>query len=637
MNNLQGLTIDQTKEFEMKESIKDAKKRAKAAEREAKKAALGVERLRSMEQALKEAEEAEQANRAKLQITLGNRQQEVSDLYLSAEQQADKEIESLHDFYTAKLGNDGKMEFKINSVKLIKRLREIGIYRYDQPRGGMEYVLIQDNKIRILPDKEKIIDIFEDYIRKLPDRKVLLSMNTYNGQVQVEKIIYPDLLMQKLYDNIAYYFSNTLPRLRPVEDSKVKEISIVHDTLRSKYMFYRNCILRITKDGIETIKYKDLQKRLKELGEDNGQYIWENNIIDRNYNPNAGDSGDYEMFINYICGFSFLYYDKQYNERYCDNITPEMVNNAQKRKRCLMSILGYLMHDNYECNLKAVLFTDAVQDQGHESGGTGKGLLGKGLKCVMNRNPDIDVKYLAIPGKNMDETKDTRYGLGDITTQLIHIEDVRETLNLKQLYNDVTDGATFRKLHHDPIIHMCKFMLSANTPFGMLGSTVRRRMIIFELENFFNAERTPEDIFGHQFFMSEWSKYDWEQFDSFMVKCCHIYMQDGLLDDGEINYTDNFLKKELRPEFKTWFEEKIKKGYVEMQKTTYPLEGMWKEFITMKNGQYSDIFKVRNGFTKAIKLWLSVKRVPSGILRSTEDVLIIYPDKNDKLSEVIHR
>lgn len=602
---------------------REAQKKAKEAEREKKReekklerVSTTVEKQRKFEADFEAAEKAA-AEARKMQSTVdGERKMEIAEKALSAEEKADKKIQRMHDFYDVFADKSGQVGIRINNYKLINMLRDMGFYRYDQDGGTFEYVKIRDNKITLLRNEgQEIIDHFEDYVRNLPDCQKLIEIVTMNGKVQVEKAIYPAMIMEKMYNNLKQYFSTTLPRLRPIPGGQIEDISTVHDTKDSKYIFFRNTALRISNNGIEEIPYNQLDKYIHSIGEDNGKYIWDSSIIDRDF-YRTESTGMFDRFITCICGLG-SYPDKQ----------------IISRKKCLQSILGYLMHDNYDCNLKAVVFTDSIQDQGSPSGGTGKGILGKALGNILNKHYGIDTKYISVPGKGFDCGKDTRYSSGDITTQLIHIEDTERSFDFEKLYCDVTDGAIFRKLHHDPTYHKTKIMISTNNPFDITAPSTKRRVAIFELYNFFNQDRTPEDVLGGRMFESNWTTEDWLAYDNFMVECSLTYMQNGLIDQGEINYSENYLKNELRPEFKSWFEDYIKEGYTKQSLTVYGLEDMWRAFVK----RYPDIYNVRNSFTMAIKKWLRVKQVPSGIKRMSSDVLLLYPGSTTENMEWIYR
>lgn len=565
-----------------------------------------------MKKQTKEAVKTEQQDKPK------KSKKQIADEALDVMKRRNWEIERLHNFYDYSLTKSGELHIYINPLKMVNLLRRLGFYRYDQPTGGFEYVRIKDGKIHLIgtsvDDIQQIVDVFEDYIRELPLRTVELPY----GDGTVTKEIFPEILLEKIYRGLNTYFSQTMPRLRPQKGCDVEEISIVHDTKSAKYIFYNNVVVRVTKQGREVIEYPNLQERIKEFNEDNGHYIWDTAILDRDYHrPENKKIGDFERFCMYICG-----------------ATSDMrTEHVSSRMQCLKSILGYMLHDNYETNLKSALFIDAKIDDGLATGGTGKGIIGKALRAMANRRTN-DTKYISVPGKGLDISKDTRYSNGDITTQMIHIEDTERKFNFEGMFNDVTEGAVFRKLHHDPTYHFCKIMLSTNCPFELNSESVRRRIILFELFGFFNAKRTPEDVFGHRLFESSWTTDDWALFDDFMISCVETYMSDGLVDCGELNYGENYLISELGSETYFWFKNVMfGTDVVARVESVHSIEKMWQSF----NQKYPDKYDRRNSFSKACKKYLRTKKISSGILRSTEDLLIVFPEAGTNLTEIIYQ
>ena len=594
---------------EARKAEKEAAKARKAAEKEAER----VERVRNYESRTKAANEEADKERERKEAIRGDRAREIAEESLSLEERRDKEIERLHNFYDAKLDKVGELSISINNLKVVELLRRLGYYRYDQPGGGFEYVRIQDGKIRLVHNTQEIIDAFEDYVLNLPDRKVQLLYNTPSGEAIVEKTIYSKLILEKIYRALNQYFGQTLPRLRPNNLSEVQQITTVQDTLRSKYVFYNNVVLRITADGTEEIEYCNLSDRLNELHEDNGLYIWENNIIDREYHRlQENEYGEFGLFILMICGGA-------------------NANNshALERRKALMSILGYLLHYNFEANLKCVMLTDAKQQDGKPSGGTGKGILGKALRLMLNRDKG-DCKYINVNGKNFDPKEEKRYAEGDITTQLIHIEDADRDIDFEQLFFDITEGATFKKLYKDKTTHQVKLMLSTNSPFDISAGSTKRRIALFELDNYFSAERTPLDVFHHMFFGSDWNEDEWMRFDNFMVACCETYMRYGLIEAEMVGYKSNLVSSKLRAEFVAWFQKYISKALIDSpdHEYKYSLNDMWSNFTN----KYPDTFNRRNSLTESCKFWLVTYGIKSGISRSTEDYLVIYPGAGTTIS-----
>lgn len=507
--------------------------------------------------------------------------------------------EELHDFYTASFGKDG-LKIRFDRLKIVNLLRGQGFFRYvpkDQSSNASEMVRIVDNKIRIVNNID-IIYAFEDYIMKLPP----LPKTFYRkGQAedepsQVELSITADMLQSKLYDNLRNLSSDLMDMLRPTN----RQINIQADDKDNKYIFFNNTALSIDKHGAHTISYNQLT-----------DCIWESSIINRDYRED-NRCGDFETFIGHICKYD-----------------PKTDANRD-RKESLMSLLGYLMHDNYESNLKAVLFTDVnIDHAGEAAGGTGKGLIGKALEQMLSRSK-ADSRYLAVPGKGF-EFKDTRYSRGSLNTQLIHIEDLDKRFKLEQLYNDITEGAMFRKLHHDPSIHRAKFMLSVNHTINLCGSSDKRRVVIFELHNYYSEIFTPEDEFKKRFFESDWTADDWNQFYTFMIRCIAVYMKRGLIEPQSINYENRLIQEQLPEDFVFFFESEIQMAVTQQIRMEFNKKNLWLNFCNC----YSDYIKYgQSAFTKWCISYLEHKHIRSAHMRTTRngvyaDLLIINPGADE--------
>lgn len=500
-----------------------------------------------------------------------------------------EEINKLHDFYTVETSNNRLKNIHIDRLKMVNKLRDMGYLRYDLPDGNSQFVYVHDNIIE-LTSEQKIKDAFEDYILALPPRIYENVASQEDGAV-VQVTITARMIQEVLYKNLQSYFS-VLDRLRPD-----RPITLMSDTKTEKYFYFQNTAVRVTPEDIELVPYSHLDHK-----------IWGNSVIKRPFSTDNG-KGDFEKFIEDIAG-----------------------TEDADRKKSLMSILGYLMHDFYECDLRAAFFTDVNKDTaGKAAGGTGKGIIGKSL-CEMLNHDKTDSRYTVIGGKNIDLSRDTRYSLADMTTQLIHLEDVNKHFDLKTLYNDITDGASIRKPYQiKPIVRPIKMMISINHTIELDGSSDLRRLIIFELANYYNDKFRPSDKFGKRFFESEWTTADWNQFYTFMCRCALTYLHDGLIDPGEVNYSERRLAESVNEDFRYWFDELISPALIDNERREYVKNSLF-EIFTAKYPAYANM-KFRNPFTKWCKKFCELKHIPYVEKRSTNDMLIINPTREDFLTQ----
>lgn len=493
-----------------------------------------------------------------------------------------EEILKLHNFYDLERDKAQRLSIRLNKLKIIGKIKELGFYRYDTQDGISQFIHIKDNRIKLI-NSTIIKDAFEDYVKSLPTREDKIITDDTEKQSKITA----DFILNKLYQNIQNYLSDEMfNRLRPD-----KKIEILQDTNTAKYLFFKNTAIEITADYIKPIKYSEL----------NG-YVWDTGIIDHNFVPSE-KKGDFEQFFE------------------------DITAGDPQRKESLMTMMGYLMHDNYECTSKAVLLTDASNDEiGVSAGGTGKGILGKALGHVLNRTKSSN-RYVAIGGKSIDLKNNTRYSLADISTQLIHIEDLNRNADFEDLFNDITDGACIRKPYQTkPIIKMLKIMISVNHTISISNeSSKARRLYIFELSNYYNESYTPEIKFGHRFFESSWTEDNWLNFYNFMTRCVQLYLQKGVVCTNNTDYRIRELIENTNKDFIYWLDDFI--AIDRKAEKKYAKKWMWQNFID----KYPSFISIRPAtLTSWTKQYFKYKNIDFIETRSTEDFFILFPSSQTK-------
>lgn len=506
----------------------------------------------------------------------------------------EQDIAGMHDFYTWEKKN-GKILIHLDKLRIIRKLKQLGFLRYDTPDGSCVYVHTHDRKLR-LTSQTKIVDAFEDYILRLPDRPIAFASkdDDVNEPAQVEEKITKNMILEALYAGDINKYFGILDRLRPD-----RKIELVSDMKEVKYYYFNNVCIAVSKDGMREIPYSS---------DEITGYIWESAIINRDFTY-TDRQGDFESF--------------------CKHISNDQ-NNASGRFTSLMSILGYLTHDFYETDLKAVFLTDVNKEQaGKAAGRTGKGLLGKACSQVLNRDKS-DTKYVAIPGKGFshNDGDGTCYSMADISTQLIHIEDIdARHFSFDELYNDITDGAKIRRKHKDPIIKFCKFMLSSNQTISLSGSSSKGRVCIFELSNYYSDRFRPSDEFKKRFFESEWTDADWNEFYSFMVRCSIEYMRNGLQEAESVFYNERRVVEQLGQEITDFIKDLLKdySTYKMMCRTVIPKPDILTKYQTTRDRYFSEQKRVTGWF----RIYCDTMGIPYKEKRSTTDNFILYPSRED--------
>lgn len=334
------------------------------------------------------------------------------------------------------------------------------------------------------------------------------------------------------------------------------------DAMTASRFYFKNCFCEINKDGIFHCDYSILENP-----------IWESRIIQKCYKYPT-ESGQFEMF--------------------CKNIT----GNNPERFLALKSILGYLLHRNKEVGSpKAIILYDEKMGQNNQAhGGTGKTLLSMALKAC--REVEIfDAKDI----KDGSWFKNQRVQL---TTDVIVYDDLKRNYSFENFFPMITSGVEVErkreKAFYIDVEKSPKLLITSNYYVtGPGGSSDERRRHEFEVNNYYNQNFTPEIEFGNRFFSSQWNEDEWSKFYYFMMSCCQVYLQYGLIKVPHINLTKNKLLDGLNEQFlaytdlyvqndtlidKRQFESDFKFLYPEMKKTSPHQITKWLNIYANKKG-----------------------------------------------------
>jgi hypothetical protein len=157
---------------------------------------------------------------------------------------------------------------KIIHVLFKQFLEDNGFYKFC-PEGGRNYVFVKvtNNLIDHTSEKE-IKDFVLNYLLDLDD------VSVYNY----------------FADNTRFFKEEFLSLLSTIE------IYFIADTKDSSYLYYKNCAVKISRDGITTIDYLDL-----------GGYVWKDHVIDRVFNVGeVTDDCTFRKFISNINSYGGL-------------------------------------------------------------------------------------------------------------------------------------------------------------------------------------------------------------------------------------------------------------------------------------------------------------------------------------------
>ena len=305
-------------------------------------------------------------------------------------------------------------------------------------------------------------------------------------------------------------------------------IKIKEDTQDDIFLYYRNCVVKITKNTIETIDYLDIDG-----------YVWKNQIIDRDFIASDHHDAEFRSFIWFIAG--------QDRDKY----------NTFK------SVIGYLMHSfKTSANKKAVILNDSVISE-NPNGGSGKGLFCNALSHLK--------KVSSIDGKTFDFNKSFPYQTVSTDCQLLVFDDVKKNFDFERLFSLITEGITIEYKGQDaiklPVQKSPKIIITTNYTVGGVGGSFERRKFEIELSDYFSSSHTPLMQFKKLLF-DEWSADEWIKFDNYMIQCAQYYLTNGLVKADFDNIDTRKFIKNTSYEFYEWtknhdvfaFNQRLQKG-----------------------------------------------------------------------------
>ena len=316
------------------------------------------------------------------------------------------------------------------------------------------------------------------------------------------------------YDFMALsskYFTNDFLTLLDSTDVDIKK-----DTREICYLYYKNCVVEVTKKGRRTIDYLDIEGS-----------VWKRQIIDRDYIDFDHHTSVFRRFIWLIAGQDVARYNS------------------------FKSVIGYLLH-SYKtgANSLAVVLNDETISE-NPDGRSGKGLFSNALGKMK--------KMSVIDGKTFDTGKSFPYQTVSTDTQILLFDDVKKNFNFEILFSLITEGITLEYKGQDavkiPVEDSPKVLITTNYTIGGVGGSFEARKFELELSSYFNHNHTPVKEFGHMFF-DEWDEAEWSRYDNFMINCCQYYMENGLIKHDFKNLPIRKFIKNTSFEFYEWTKDK---------------------------------------------------------------------------------
>ena len=378
-----------------------------------------------------------------------------------------------------------KNKIQIDLLKYKLFLERNGFKKYF-PDGSQKptWLFIQSNKV-VETSIEKIKDFVLDYLIQ-------------RQQIDVWKYCAG-------YQNL--FSENLLAMIETVE------LMMLKDTKTTSYLAFKNGILEVNKNHIKLIDYIDV----------NG-YVWDSQIIQRDWEQLDDFNNEYKTFINNISA---------------DEPLP------------IESVIGYLLSTyKNKMNNKAVILNDEVISENPE-GGTGKGLFVQGLRQIR--------RVSILDGKTFDDKKSFPYQTVSPETQVLVFDDVKKNFDFESKFSLVTEGMTLERKNKDAIRlkveESPKMVISTNYAIKGEGNSHDRRRFELEIAQYYGKNLTPYDEFGKQLF-DDWELLEFQKFDNYMVYCLQVYLKNGLVIQNAKNLKMRKFIAETCMEFYEWINDK---------------------------------------------------------------------------------
>lgn len=422
-------------------------------------------------------------------------------------------------FFRVKTNNAGDAtDVMILQAGFVALLRRLGFRRYDVGEGFI-----------IIRIKDNIIEQFQPHQL----RGFIVRHFHSLDEDELEQLNCPkDLLIEKLHRSLGTL--TTEEKLSLLFDLEGKEeLNIVQDTIDTAFFFYENGFVEVTKDSIELKPY------LKLPG-----YIWKDQILKRPFQKlhySEWEQGQYFAFANNVS----------------DNYTkPDGRPNNPDRFAAFSTLTGYCLHKFFNTKLKMPVFMDARISE-YPDGRSGKSLHCKGIRQMLNADPENGKQCIVIDGKTFDPENRFKYEDLHISTRVFVIDDVRRGLSIELFFNSIVDGfMRERKGEKEKVRIWCKPIITLNYTISLHGGSAKDRVVEFEFADFYSVTKTPEQVHGCWFFR-DWDLMEWQRFDNFMLQCVADYLKLGIIQPNTINLEARKLKEETAPEFIAWMEDRV--------------------------------------------------------------------------------
>ncbi len=315
-----------------------------------------------------------------------------------------------------------------------------------------------------------------------------------------------------------------------------------------QYYFFKNCICKVTANGIEKLPYVNNQIN-----------VWEENIIDHIFDikkpcfeiyedefkrKRIKITDNYSNYFKVLINTSRIFWQKDADLTGKDTNNFNIAsNNLSADENYLQELhlmnkmycVGYLLHQyKVLSNAKMVLGMDYAGGQSIKTskGGTGKTFLLTGLSSML--------KTRVINGENLNNPKNS-FPLNGVTprTQFVVFDDLSPYQNMRYFYTLITSN--FEANQKGGVIYDIPFKDSAKigattnfAPNDVDESTLRRLLAYYnsdyyhkasENNNYAFSRAIKDDFGGKDIMTNDYGVVNWNNDYNFQLQCIQFYLQ----------------------------------------------------------------------------------------------------------------
>jgi hypothetical protein len=369
---------------------------------------------------------------------------------------------------------------------------------------------------------------------------------------------------------------------------KNRDISLLKDTKECAYLFYTNCIVKITENQKEILSYSDMDLS-----------IWRDQVISRDFVKVDHHKSEFRTFIWNISG------------------------KDRDKYKAFQTVIGYLLHSYKDrSNNKAIIFNDeAISDV--PNGRSGKGLFWNAMGHLK--------KVQSLDGKLFDFQDKFPYQNVSTDCQILVFDDVKKRFNFENLFSVITEGITIEYKGKDSIkldvTNSPKIIITTNYTISGNSASFNARKYEVEMANTFSDKFTPVDLFGHELF-NDWDDHEWSKFDNYCQECIQIYLNKGLIAMPTKNLEYRKILDDISAEMYFFFED-LKAN------TFYSVK---EELFDSFNSRYPEkkSYTTQNKITINFRKWCEYKGYEPDDNRNGGSTKLSYiiPEKKEQVQDI---